>query len=130
MSRLAVAPLRSKRSFLMAIFARSRFTLRKTSCRLNKCRGGPEQPSNSLGIEFLRFQDNDRERLQLFIRRLLLGSPALAPAGRAGAGGHPGGTAQPRFIPDPSSYNVPLQVFLTAVPNPSTSAIARQILPG
>jgi hypothetical protein len=57
--------------------------------------------ANSLGIEFLRFQDNDRERLQLFIRRLLLGSPALAPAGRAGAGGQPGGTAQPTILPRP-----------------------------
>lgn len=28
---------------------------------------------NSLGIEFLRFRDNDRERLQLFIRGLLRG---------------------------------------------------------
>ncbi|HUK39584.1 MAG TPA: PilZ domain-containing protein [Candidatus Acidoferrales bacterium] len=27
--------------------------------------------SNSLGIEFIRFRDNDRERLQLFIRGLL-----------------------------------------------------------
>jgi len=30
---------------------------------------------NNLGIEFLRFLDNDRERLQLFIRRLVAGRP-------------------------------------------------------
>jgi PilZ domain len=34
--------------------------------------------SNSLGIEFLRFQDNDRERLQLFIRGLLVARPMPA----------------------------------------------------
>jgi hypothetical protein len=28
---------------------------------------------NSLGIEFIKFLDNDRERLQLFIRGLLTG---------------------------------------------------------
>jgi DNA-directed RNA polymerase subunit RPC12/RpoP len=35
--------------------------------------------SNRIGIEFLRFQYHDRERLQVFIRRLLNGIPEPSP---------------------------------------------------
>jgi hypothetical protein len=34
---------------------------------------------NRIGIEFLRFQYHDRERLQIFIRRLLNGIPEPSP---------------------------------------------------
>jgi hypothetical protein len=58
--------------------------------------------SNDLGIEFLRFQDNDRERLQLFIRGLLVGRPMTASADSSTTYGGQGGTG-PRspVIPDP-----------------------------
>jgi hypothetical protein len=57
--------------------------------------------SKSLGVEFLRFQDNDRERLQLFIRRLLTGNPGMLPSSRTGAGAQAGGTPQPSIHPRP-----------------------------
>src|ERR1051325_8254282 len=56
--------------------------------------------SDTRGVEFLRFQDNDRERLQLFIRRLLIGNPAMVPSSRPGAGTR-GGTPEPRIHPKP-----------------------------
>ena len=58
--------------------------------------------SNDLGIEFLRFQDNDRERLQLFIRGLLVGRHMPASADSSTTYGGQGGTGpRPPAIPDP-----------------------------
>src|ERR1043166_9731709 len=54
--------------------------------------------SGSLGIEFLRFQDNDRERLRLFIRGLPGGPPATAvsPDGTISGGAGP----RPPIVPN------------------------------
>ena len=57
--------------------------------------------SNDLGIEFLRFQDNDRERLQLFIRGLLVGRPMPASADSSTTYGGQGTGPRPPAIPDP-----------------------------
>ena len=58
--------------------------------------------SNDLGIEFLRFQDNDRERLQLFIRGLLVGRPMPASADSSTTYGGQGRTGpRPPAIPEP-----------------------------
>ncbi len=59
--------------------------------------------SNSLGIEFLKFQDNDRERLQLFIRGLLVGRPAAAVSPHGSVSGD-GASSRPPIIPNPVEF--------------------------
>ena len=59
--------------------------------------------SDSFGIEFLKFQDNDRERLQLFIRGLLVGRPSAAISSSDGTISG-GSTPRPPIIPNPVEF--------------------------